>query len=208
MTQNRSAPPLVLASQSPIRAALLRAAGLAFTARPAHVDEAGLIARNACCPPEAIALELAAAKALAIAVTDPDALVVGADQLLVHEGRILQKPNDMAAARQRLELLSGAEHQLVTGAVLARGDTILFRHAETGRLTMHALSPSEIAAALALDGEAVLQSVGAYRLEGPGIQLFAALEGDYFAMLGLPLVPLLGAIRRHAGPQFGGAVEK
>lgn len=208
MMHNHSAPPLVLASQSPIRAALLRDAGLGFTTRPAFVDEAGLLARIDGRPPEAIALELAAIKALAIARENPESLVIGADQVLVHEGHILQKPADMADARQRLELLSGMDHHLVTGAVLVRGDTILFRHAETGRLTMHALSASEIATALALEGEAVLQSVGAYRLEGPGIQLFAALEGDYFAMLGLPLVPLLGAIRRHAGPQSGGTGEK
>ena len=208
MKQNPSRQSLVLASQSPIRAALLRQSGLKFSTCPASVDEAGLIAQNAGRPPEEIALALAAAKALAVAGTNRESLVIGADQLLVHDGKILQKPRDLKEAQARLEMLSGTEHQLVTGVVLAKAHALVFRHAETGRLTMHALSPAEIADALALDGEAVLQSVGAYRLEGPGIQLFAALEGDYFAMLGLPLVPLLGAIRRHAGQQPVGAEEK
>ena len=202
MTQNPSQKQVILASQSPIRKTLLAEVGLRFVTRPAFVDEAGLIALSKAETPERIALNLAAAKASLVAAAEPEALVIGADQLLVLDGAILQKPVDMAAARQRLKALSGTIHHLVTGVVLVAGDTVLFSHAETARLTMHALSDEEIDHALAMDGEAVLQSVGAYRLEGPGINLFAALEGDYFSMLGLPLVPLLGALRRHAGPIF------
>ena len=202
MTQNPTAPHLVLASQSPIRKALLSETGLAFETAPAHVDEAGLIARLEGEMPEVLAENLARAKAFIVAESRPDAFIIGADQLLVLDGAILQKPVDMAAARQRLEALSGTTHHLVTGVVLVRNEEVLFSHAETARLTMHTLSSEEIERALAKDGKAVLQSVGAYRLEGPGINLFAALEGDYFAMLGLPLVPLLGALRHHVGSIF------
>ena len=207
MTDNPTPDRLVLASQSPVRAELLRNAGLAFQTLSAHVDEAGLIARNRGKNPEDLALSLATAKAQASPVSAND-LVIAADQLLVLKGTVLQKPIDMAAARQRLCDLAGKTHQLVTGAVLALQGEIVFEHVSVAHLTMHALSDTEIDQTLALDGQTVLQSVGAYRLEGPGISLFAALEGDYFAMLGLPLVPLLAAIRRHARHLLPGAAVK
>jgi septum formation protein len=195
---NRPTPRLVLASQSPIRSALLAQAGLDFKTRPASVDESSLIAKSTDLPPPEIAMHLAEAKAGYVASRHPEAIVVGADQLLVLEGAILQKPENHEAARQRLERLSGKSHLLVTGVVLAMGDRIVWRHAETAVLTMHELSPNEIARHMAEEEDAVLQSVGAYRLEGPGIRLFAALEGDFYAMLGLPLLPLLCALRLHA----------
>ncbi|MBU1175987.1 MAG: septum formation protein Maf [Alphaproteobacteria bacterium] len=208
MAQNTSRQRLVLASQSPVRAQLLRNAGLDFETCPAHVDEAALIAASSDPTFEQIALCLAKAKAMAVIEAAGADVVIAADQLLVCDGVVLHKPVDLDAARARLELLSGRTHELVTACVLARAGTVLWTHSETSRLTMHALSDAEIDETLALEGQAVLQSVGAYRLEGPGIALIAALEGDYFAMLGLPLVPLLAAIRRHAAQFLPGAGSK
>lgn len=148
--------------------------------------------------PQQIALELAEAKARAIATAEPEALVIGADQLLVVDGMLLQKPANLEQARERLRLLSGRSHELVTGVVLVSGRTCLWSHVDNAVLRMHELSRQEIERHLIEEGDAVLQSVGAYRLEGPGIRLFASLEGDYFAMLGLPLLPLISALRRHA----------
>ncbi len=189
---------LVLASQSPIRAGILRKAGFAFETRAAHVDEAGLIAGLAEAEPSRVALDLAEAKARAIAAERPEALVIGADQLLVVEGRILQKPANRDQARERLQLLSSRRHELVTGVILVSGQNVVWSLVDKAVLAMHELSQHEIEHHLAEEGDAILQSVGAYRLEGPGIRMFASLEGDYFAMLGLPLLPLISALRRHA----------
>lgn len=201
MTDNKRFSAFVLASQSAVRARLLHNAGLRIEVSPALVDELGLIAANAGESPDNVAAILAKAKAETLARKRPDALVIGADQLLVLHGEILQKPESLDGAHKRLAVLSGCSHQLITAVVLAVGDSILWSHVESATLTMHVLSEAEIARHLAEDGAASLQSVGAYRLEGPGIRLFAALEGDYFAMLGLPVVPLLSALRRLA-PEF------
>ncbi len=198
MIAETKAPALILASQSPVRAELLRGAGLAFHTMAAHVDETGLIAGMADADPAEIAVKLAEAKACSIAAAQPESLVIGADQVLVADGKILQKPASLDQARQRLELLSGKSHELVTGVALVAGDTSLWSHVDKAVLTMHELSQQEIEHQLAEDGDAVLQSVGAYRLEGPGIRMFASLEGDHFAMLGLPLLPLISALRRLA----------
>ena len=198
MIAETEAPVLVLASQSPVRAELLRGAGLAFRTMAAHVDETGLIANMAGVDPGEIAIKLAEAKARAIAATKPDALVIGADQLLVVGDKILQKPGNREEARQRLELLSGKRHKLVTGVALVSGENCLWSHVDKAVLTMHELSQQEIEHQLAEEGDSILQSVGAYRLEGPGIRMFASLEGDHFAMLGLPLLPLISALRRFA----------
>jgi septum formation protein len=200
MADKSNFPQLVLASQSPVRTRLLRNAGLSFLISPAQIDEKEIISSRMGDAPEKIAERLALEKARAVGSLSKN-YIVAADQLLVFKGEILQKPADMAAARQRLLCLAGSDHFLVTGAVLTCKGQTLWRHAETARLSMHALSKAEIERHMALQGQEILQSVGAYRLEGPDISLFAALEGDYFSMLGLPLVPLLSAIRHHA-PQF------
>lgn len=205
--ENHAAPHLVLASQSTIRAELLRNAGLVFDTCPAHVDEAGLIAKLAGQNPATIAIELASAKAEAAARNTPEALVIGADQLLVVDDAILQKPASLIEARERLMLLQGRTHRLVTGVALISKGKTLFSHVENAHLTMHSLSSDQVDQALAQDPDAVLHSVGAYRLEGPGITLFSAIEGDYFAMLGLPLVSLLSAIRQFAPQHFDGAAN-
>lgn len=206
--ENANAPPLILASQSLVRTQLLRSAGVAFETRPAFVDEAVLIRDCEEKPPSEIALHLAKNKALAIGRHHGEAVVIGADQVLVCDGAILQKPVNLDEARKRLAVLSGRRHQLVTAVVLAKGERCLWRHAEIATLTMHELSPQEIIRYLDEEGVDVLQSVGAYRLEGPGIRLFAKLEGDYFSMLGLPLVPLLAALRQNFPDLFSGVAPK
>ncbi len=187
---------LVLASRSQIRKSLLAGAGIAFEARSADVNERAV---------EAAALEdgagaadvarmLAAAKAGAV----DGEVVVGADQVLALGSELLHKVGDIGAARARLDQLRGRTHQLHAGVALAIGGAVVWSHVETSRLTMRAFSDAERDYVLALEGDAVLSSVGAYRYEGPSIRLFERIEGDYFAILGLPLLPLLAALRQHA----------
>jgi septum formation protein len=192
-------PRLVLASASTSRHGLLTGAGLVFEARPAAVDEEQikLAAQAEGLPAGEAALLLAAAKAERIARRDPDALVIGCDQLLVCEDRWFDKPPDIAGAAEHLRALSGRVHVLETAVVAWRGGRQIWQHLERPRLTMRPLSEAFIAAYLALDGAAVLGSVGAYRLEGPGVHLFNRIEGEHSAILGLPLLPLLGFLRQH-----------
>lgn len=145
-----------------------------------------------------IATALAAAKARAVAAESPGSTVIGADQILECGGEILHQVDDMAAAAERLRALRGRTHQLHAGLALARDGRILWSQAESASLSMRDFSEEELEATLALEGELVLSSVGCYRLEGPSIRLFDRLEGDYFAILGLPMLPLLAALRQHA----------
>jgi septum formation protein len=188
---------LVLASGSRIRATLLANARLDYTVDPATVDERAVEAPllEAGFPPEDIAQVLAEAKALDVAGRRPQDLVIGADQVLGLGNARFTKPADMEAARRQLLDLSGKTHELHSAVVLARGDEVLWRHVSTARLTMRALSPAEIGRYLALAGDAVLSSVGCYQLENVGVRLFERIEGDYFTILGLPLLPLLGELR-------------
>lgn len=187
----------MLASGSASRRALLAGAGLEFAARPAAVDEAALKerARAERLEAGAAALLLAEAKARRVAAQDPEALVLGCDQLLLCEGRWFDKPADLAEAAGHLRALSGRAHVLETATVAWRGGREVWRHLARPRLVMHALSEGFIAGYLALEGERVLGSVGAYRLEGPGVQLFQAVEGEHSTILGLPLLPLLAFLR-------------
>lgn len=191
---------LILASKSPARNALLAGAGIRFAASPAEIDERELEARELGKGADAfgIARALAEAKALAVADGSPGATAVGADQVLSLEGSILHKPADMAAAAAQLERLRGKTHKLLAGIALARDGQVLWSHLETASLTMRDFSDAERDRILALEGREILGSVGAYRLEGPSIQLFERIEGDYFTILGLPLLPLLAALRLYA----------
>lgn len=199
MSLQQAEPRLVLASASASRRAVLAGAGLLFEARPAAVDEAELkaSARAEGLSAGEAALLLASAKAERVARRDPEALVLGCDQLLECEGRWFDKPADLAEAGGHLRALSGRVHVLETATVAWRSGREVWRHLERPRLAMRPLSEGFIAAYLALEGERVLGSVGAYRLEGPGVQLFSRIEGEHSAILGLPLLPLLEFLRGH-----------
>ncbi len=188
---------LILASASSSRHALLENAGLTFEVVPAALDERAaeqpLIQAGAM--PEDIAIALAMAKAASVSEAHPGALVIGADQVLELEGKRLTKPADMEAARHQLLLLSGKTHLLHSAIACARGGAIAWEHIETARLKMRRLAPAFIGRYLAAAGPDALTSVGAYQIERRGIQLFEKVEGDYFAILGLPLIPLLAFLR-------------
>ena len=197
------APPLVLASSSSTRAALLQAAGLPFATRPAAVDEAGLkeAAQAENLPPAEAATLLADAKAERVARRmlreAPEALVIGADSLVVCEGRWFDKPEGLQCARAQLQALRGRTHELVSAVVCWRHGARIWHHAATCRLSMRDFSDAFLDAYLAAEGEEVTYSVGAYRLEGLGMHLFRAVEGEHAAILGLPMLPLLDFLRQH-----------
>jgi septum formation protein len=195
MTLQAASPRLILASASPARASLLRAAGLTFEVVPSSIDEAEVKRQGL--SPEATALHLAELKAQQIARLHPDALVIGSDQLLVCEGRRFDKPADLAEARTHLLALRGRSHVLVTAAACHQGSRQLWRHVAQPRLTMRSFSKKFLADYLALEADAVTTTVGAYRLEGPGIHLFDAIDGEHAAILGLPMFSLLAFLRQH-----------
>lgn len=191
---------LILASKSAARKALLAGAGLRFEACPAQIDERALEAEalGKGAGGGDVAADLAAAKAHALSESAPGAVVIGADQTLDLAGMLLHKPDGRAAAEEQLRLLAGKSHELHAGVALARDGRLLWSHVESARLTMRTTSEAERQAVLDLEGEAALGSVGAYRLEGPSIRLFERIDGDYFTILGLPLLPLLAALRQYA----------
>lgn len=194
-----SAAPLILASASAARVALLRGAGLAFSAKPAAVDEDAvkeeMSGRGA--PAEDTAMALAALKAERISQREPDALVIGADQLLDCEGQWFDKAVDREDARAQLDALRGRTHGLATAVCVAHAGRTIWRYVETPDLRMRDLSDKFIEDYLTAASEEATGCVGAYRLEGLGAQLFAQIKGDYFTILGLPLLPLLGFLREH-----------
>lgn len=193
-TNNR----LILASASPARARLLTAAGVEFRAEPAEIDEAAVKDefRSTGRLAAECALALADAKARWISRRDPQALVVGADQILVCEGAWLDKPTDIASARVQLQALRGRGHVLKTAVCAIRAGEQIWCHASAPKLTMRWFSDTFLDAYLIAAGPAVLGSVGAYRMEADGIQLFERIDGDYFSILGLPLLELLGFLRK------------
>lgn len=188
---------LVLASGSATRRRLLEAAGLRPEVDTAPVDEtrALLGLRGDGADAATAACTLARLKAAPVAARHPDALVIGADQILEHRGLWLEKPLDRAAARAQLAGLRGEEHHLVSGVVVMRGAAELWRHADTAALRMRAFDDATLDRYLDAAGPGVLSSVGAYHLEGLGVQLFEAVRGDFFTVLGLPLLPLLAFLR-------------
>jgi len=190
--------PLTLASKSAARTAVLRGAGLSFETADSRVDEdvtkQALLARSA--SPREIAMALAQEKALAVASKRPG-LVIGADQTLEFEGGLYDKVATLEAARDRLKLLRGHPHHLHSAVVLARGEEVVWQETVTATLTMRDFSDAFLQAYLEEEGPAALGSVGCYRLEGLGVQLFSAIDGDYFTILGLPLMGLLDRLRTH-----------
>lgn len=186
---------LILASASSARRALLAGTGLAFETIPADLDESRLKADLVDSDTETVALSLSEAKAKAISKTRPEALVIGADQILDCEGRRFDKPRDPDEAKRHLLTFRGKTHRLVSGLCLARGGEIVWRHVAVAHLTMRSFSNDFLEDYLARSGPEILESVGVYRLEGLGVHLFDHIDGDYFTILGLPLLPLLAALR-------------
>jgi septum formation protein len=194
-----SPPRLVLASGSPFRRRMLEAAGLSFDVVPPDVDEAALkrelAGRSPGPTPHAVAVALAQAKTLAVAVGRPQALVIGADQVLEVEGELIDKPGDLAAAREQLLRLHGRTHRLHSAVALGQGGSVVWSWAEYATLTMRAFSRAFLESYLAKAGTGLCQIVGAYEIEGLGIQLFDRIEGSHFTIVGLPLLPLLAELR-------------
>ncbi|HTK12313.1 MAG TPA: Maf family protein [Xanthobacteraceae bacterium] len=188
--------PLILASQSGVRRKLLEAAALAVEAIPASIDERAIEARAGAQAPDAVALLLACEKAKAVAAKHPGRIVIGADQTLALGHDRFSKPADREAAAAQLRRLRGKTHTLSSAVAVARDATVLFSHVAQAHLTMRDFSDAWLERYLDAAGEAVCASVGAYQLEGFGVHLFDAIDGDYFTILGLPLLPLLAFLRR------------
>lgn len=187
---------LILASRSAARRAMLTDAGVVFAVEDAGVDEDAIKVAMAGAAPTDLAVELAAAKALAVSRHVPDAWVLGADQTLSFDGGLVSKAKSLDEARARLQLMRGRTHHLHSGAALAREGAVVWSGVDSVAMRMREFSDDFLDAYLAAEGEALLSSVGAYRLEGMGSQLFEAVEGDYFTVLGLPLWPVLAELRR------------
>ena len=188
---------LILASKSPFRAMLMKNAGMEFSSQAAQVDERALEAplQDSGVTPEDVALILAEAKALDVSSSNKDALVIGSDQTLSLGDKVFHKPANMADARRHLLALSGQTHQLNSAVVLAINNTTVWRHVSVARLTMRKLTPAFIGRHLAKTGDVILSSVGAYQYEREGVHLFDQIDGDYFTIVGLPLIPLLAELR-------------
>lgn len=191
---------LILASKSTTRKTLLDNAGVPVAVASAEINERAIEAQAASAGlgKLEIAIALAKAKAMAVAKTRPDAIVIGADQTLEIAGRDLHKPENRDQATDQLRFLAGKTHKLHSGVALVCGQDVLWSGAETAQLTMRDVAETELAHILDLEGDAILSSVGGYRLEGPSVRLFSRIEGDYFTILGLPLLALLDALDRFA----------
>jgi septum formation protein len=193
------APQLILASRSPARAALLGSAGVQFAVFPATVDETAvkeaLLAEGA--PPRDVADTLADLKAARVSSKRPQAYVLGADQVLAIGGTLLSKPADLEDARDQLRTLRGQRHDLISAAVIYLGGEPIWRHVSTVRMTMRAFSDACLDGYVERHGEALLDTVGAYKLEDGGAILFDRIDGDYFSVLGLPLLETLSFLRLH-----------
>ena len=196
--------PLILASKSQARGSLLRNAGLEFQSIAADIDEraAEQPLVDAGASPHDIAELLAEVKAMNVSERNPGALVIGADQTLGFGDKRFNKPADDAAARSQLLELAGQSHQLHSAVACVKDGQTLWRYVSTATLTMRPLSPEEVGRYMARVGDQVRSSVGCYQLEGLGVQLFEKIEGDYFTILGLPLLPLLTYLRDHQDLEF------
>lgn len=190
--------PVVLASQSATRGALLSGAGVQFTQERAGVDEAAVKASLAAegASPRDIADALAELKAVRVSARTPG-LVIGADQTLDLDGMVVSKAGTVAGARAALLALRGRTHALHSAVVVAQHGAPIWRTVESASLSMRPFSDAFLDDYLAREGEAVLETVGGYRVEGPGVQLFTRIDGDHVAILGLPLLGLLDLLRRH-----------
>lgn len=189
---------LILASQSSSRRAMLDAAGVSYAPIPAHVDEesttSALLASNT--SPRDIADALAELKAVKISRANPGALVLGSDSIVaLANGTLLTKPVDRQMAKRHLMALSSGKHRLISAAVIAEQGQPVWRHVDTALLAVRSLSEAFIDDYLDVEWPAVAGCVGCFRIEGPGVQLFDRLDGNYFTILGMPLLPILGYLR-------------
>ena len=190
-------PKLILASKSKYRAQLLKAAGVEFTSQPAPIDERAVeepLLKSEVDSSD-IALVLAQAKALSVSEENREAIVIGSDQTLTFDNQLLHKPENMEEARRRLLLLSGRTHQLTSAIALAKDGEIIWQFADTSTIKFRKLDPGFVGRHLASVGEAALTSVGAYQIEGLGVNLFEKIDGDFFSIMGLPIIPLLEKLR-------------
>ncbi len=186
---------LILASKSASRRAMLDAAGVAYESIPADIDERAVEAGLSGAAPAEVAEALAVAKAAAVAALNPGALVLGSDSLVVVGGLRFDKPRTAEEAADHLRFFSGQVMELHSAAALVRGGGCEWSHASVARLHVRDLSEDFIAHYLSLEWPEISHTVGAFRIEGPGVQLFDQIEGDQFTVLGMPLLPLLGALR-------------
>ena len=187
---------LILASKSAARRATLEGAGVPFSVQVADVDEDAVKAVHDPADAAGLAIELARVKALAVSRHDPEAWVLGADQTLAFAGGLVSKAGSLDEARDRLAAMRGRAHQLHSGAALACNGQVVWSGVDTATMRMRDFSDAFLDAYLAAEGEGLLGCVGSYRLEGMGSQLFEAIEGDYFTVLGMPLWPVLAELRR------------
>ena len=186
---------LILASLSPFRAGLLKNAGLSIAIEGANIDERAVEQDLEAVSPKKLAEFLSLAKARDVSKRFPNALIIGCDQTLELDGEVIHKPKDMEEARRRLMAMSGKPHFLHSGIVLVKNQELIWSSVETAIMHVRVLEPSFIGHYLERVGNGVLTSVGAYQIEGEGIQLFDKIEGDYFTIIGLPLIPLLKELR-------------
>ena len=187
---------LVLASKSAARRAMLEGAGVPFSVQVADVDEGAVKTAHDPADAAGLAEELARVKALAVSRRDPEAWVLGADQTLAFNGGLVSKAGSTAEARARLLSMRGRTHHLHSGAALAHNGQVVWSGVDTAAMRVRDFSEAFLDAYLAAEGDALLACVGSYRLEGPGAQLFEAVDGDYFTVLGMPLWPVLTELRR------------
>lgn len=187
---------LILASKSAARRAMLDGAGVPFTVQVADVDEDAVKAVHDPADAAGLAVELARVKALAVSRHDADAWVLGADQTLVFDGGLISKARSMDEARARLSAMRGKVHHLHSGAALARNGQIVWSGVDTAAMEVRVFSDAFLENYLKIEGEGLLSSVGSYKLEGMGSQLFDRIDGDYFTVLGMPLWPVLAELRR------------
>lgn len=189
---------LILASGSLSRRAMLTAAGVSFAVQPADVNERAVEAGLGDAAPSAAVVALAEAKALAVSKLNPTALVLGSDSLVEVAGRRFDKPADRSAAAEHLRFFSGKTMLLHSAAALARAGNIVWSHADCAQLAVRNLSDGFIDRYLAAEWPAVGACVGVFRIEALGVQLFETIEGSHFTVLGMPLLPVLAALREHA----------
>lgn len=192
-----SVAPLILASTSKARYHMLRAAGLSFAVQDPEIDEAALQQKmkDSMTPAETMVIALAQAKALSVTHKNPDHLVIGADQILYYQGKILSKAGDAAKARENFAFLQGKTHELISAVCVSHKNRVIWSHVERAKLTMRALDDAAIDAYCKQAGDALTRSVGGYELENLGSWLFERVEGDFFTILGMPLLPLQHFLR-------------